>query len=232
MQPMLIVLFSIIPKNFNVINKSFVSAEIKEKYDVIIGNPPYIRWKNLEDNLKTELETSNLWKTYCNSLCDYSSVFILKAAELLKENGIESDEIKAFMEEYKTYKSGKSSSKEKELEELKIKNAELLKTIKSGERKSAISKVAKKLGISDEHLVYVEKLSDSSKFEKDGHFNEAEIESEFSKVLESIPGLKAQKEKEQEPGFVKIGGTKQETPNELLTENKLRRAFGLPEITK
>lgn len=151
---------------------------------------------------------------------------------ILKENGIESDEIKAFMEEYKTYKSGKTSSKEKELEELKIKNAELLKTIKSGERKSAISKVAKKLGISDEHLVYVEKLSDNSKFEKDGHFDEAEIESEFSKVLESIPGLKAQKEKEQEPGFVKIGGTKQETPNELLTENKLRRAFGLPEITK
>jgi len=31
---------------------SFVSAPIKENYDLIIGNPPYIRWKNLETELK------------------------------------------------------------------------------------------------------------------------------------------------------------------------------------
>jgi len=30
--------------------ESFVTANIKDKYDLIIGNPPYIRWKNLEDN--------------------------------------------------------------------------------------------------------------------------------------------------------------------------------------
>lgn len=27
--------------------ESFVSAKIDEKFDLIIGNPPYIRWKNL-----------------------------------------------------------------------------------------------------------------------------------------------------------------------------------------
>ena len=35
-------------------NESFVSARINEKYDLIIGNPPYIRWKNLEEELNFE----------------------------------------------------------------------------------------------------------------------------------------------------------------------------------
>lgn len=78
---------SLINKKFNVINKSFVSSEIKDKFDVIIGNPPYIRWKNIEEKLKSELAGSFLWKNYCNSLCDYSSIFILKSVDLLKENG-------------------------------------------------------------------------------------------------------------------------------------------------
>jgi adenine-specific DNA-methyltransferase len=67
--------------------ESFVTAKINEKFDLIIGNPPYIRWKNLEDELKQELATNLLWNKYCNSLCDYLYIFILKAIELLKENG-------------------------------------------------------------------------------------------------------------------------------------------------
>ncbi|TNE32988.1 restriction endonuclease, partial [bacterium] len=35
--------------------ESFVSANIEQKFDLIIGNPPYIRWKNLEQELKDEL---------------------------------------------------------------------------------------------------------------------------------------------------------------------------------
>lgn len=67
--------------------QSFVSAEIKEKYDFIIGNPPYIRWKNLENSLKEELARNTLWNKYCNSLCDYLYIFIIKSIELLEENG-------------------------------------------------------------------------------------------------------------------------------------------------
>jgi len=75
-------------KDFNFIKyKSFVSTKIAEKYDLIIGNPPYIRWKNLEDELKTELAGNKLWNKYFNKLCDYLYIFILKSIEHLNENG-------------------------------------------------------------------------------------------------------------------------------------------------
>jgi len=67
--------------------ESFVSANISERFDLVIGNPPYIRWKNLEDDLKSELLINPLWNKYFNSLCDYLYIFILKSIELLNENG-------------------------------------------------------------------------------------------------------------------------------------------------
>ena len=67
--------------------KSFLSVPTDEKYDVVIGNPPYIRWKNLEDELKTELAGNALWQKYFNSLCDYLFIFILKSIEHLTEGG-------------------------------------------------------------------------------------------------------------------------------------------------
>lgn len=67
--------------------KSFVTSPLSEQFDVIIGNPPYIRWKNLESELKDELQDSVLWKQHFNSLCDYLFIFILKSIEQLKEGG-------------------------------------------------------------------------------------------------------------------------------------------------
>lgn len=71
----------------NVRYESFVSAEVESGYDLVIGNPPYIRWKNLEPELKAELETDPLWNRYFNSLCDYLCIFILKGAQCLKPGG-------------------------------------------------------------------------------------------------------------------------------------------------
>jgi adenine-specific DNA-methyltransferase len=68
-------------------HESFVTANIKDNFDLIIGNPPYIRWKNMQNELKNELKHHYLWNKYFNSLCDYSYIFILKAIELLNENG-------------------------------------------------------------------------------------------------------------------------------------------------
>lgn len=67
--------------------ESFVSKKFDEQFDVIIGNPPYIRWKNLDTALKDELLTNQLWNKYFNSLCDYLYIFILKSIELLQNGG-------------------------------------------------------------------------------------------------------------------------------------------------
>jgi len=66
---------------------SFLAVPTSEKYGVVIGNPPYIRWKNLEEELKKELDNNPLWNKYFNSLCDYLFIFILKSIEHLEENG-------------------------------------------------------------------------------------------------------------------------------------------------
>ena len=67
--------------------ESFISSPIDEKFDVVIGNPPYIRWKNLEPELKDEVKDNYLWRKYCNSLCDYHLIFILKSVEQLVNGG-------------------------------------------------------------------------------------------------------------------------------------------------
>lgn len=67
--------------------ESFISADIRPNYDLIIGNPPYIRWKNLEKELKDELCENDLWNMHFNSLCDYLYIFILRSIELLNEGG-------------------------------------------------------------------------------------------------------------------------------------------------
>ena len=67
--------------------ESFINQDIDKKYDLIIGNPPYIRWKNLKEELKEELNNNELWQSYFNSLCDYLYIFILKSIDILKDNG-------------------------------------------------------------------------------------------------------------------------------------------------
>ena len=73
---------------FDFVNyESFVSANVEDGFDLIIGNPPYIRWKNLEPELKEELSVNTLWNKYFNSLCDYLYIFILKSIEILNDKG-------------------------------------------------------------------------------------------------------------------------------------------------
>jgi len=68
-------------------NESFLCHKKEAGCDVIIGNPPYVRWKNLDKKLKNELQANKVWNTVFNNLCDYLYIFIHKAVELLNEEG-------------------------------------------------------------------------------------------------------------------------------------------------
>lgn len=67
--------------------RSFISEEFGARFDLVIGNPPYVRWKNLDAAQKDELASNALWQRYFSSLSDYLCIFVLKSVELLKEGG-------------------------------------------------------------------------------------------------------------------------------------------------
>lgn len=71
----------------NIVHTSFVSWKPEKKVDVIIGNPPYIRWKNLDASLQDELKQHHLWGNLFNSLSDYLNVFIANSIEHLVPGG-------------------------------------------------------------------------------------------------------------------------------------------------
>lgn len=68
-------------------NESFLRHNKDKGCDVVIGNPPYVRWKNLDKKLKTELTTNKVWNTVFNNLCDYLYIFIYHAVETLNDGG-------------------------------------------------------------------------------------------------------------------------------------------------
>ena len=69
------------------INASFVSWASPVLSDVVIGNPPYIRWRDLSPSSRAEVESHPLYKTLFNSLSDYLTVFIALGIEALAPGG-------------------------------------------------------------------------------------------------------------------------------------------------
>lgn len=68
-------------------HESFVSWQPDYRCGIAIGNPPYIRWKNLGEDQKDELRASPYWGTLINSLSDYLNVFIIKTIQHLRTGG-------------------------------------------------------------------------------------------------------------------------------------------------
>jgi len=73
--------------HFTVHHDSFVSWRPEKKYSAVIGNPPYIRWKNLGEEQQQEVKQHHLWGTLFNSLSDYLTVFIANSVEHLEDGG-------------------------------------------------------------------------------------------------------------------------------------------------
>ncbi len=66
---------------------SFVGSTYEQRPSLIIGNPPYVRWKNMLSAQRAELESDRLWKDHFNSLCDLLFYFMARSINLLPQGG-------------------------------------------------------------------------------------------------------------------------------------------------
>ncbi|MFP3191217.1 MAG: N-6 DNA methylase [Thermoproteota archaeon] len=67
--------------------QDFLSVKPEEKYDVIIGNPPYVRWKNIPMEWRRRFLENHYWKNIMNGLSDLTYAFIYHSVNALKEDG-------------------------------------------------------------------------------------------------------------------------------------------------
>ena len=73
--------------DFNVQCKNFLSSLKTEKFEVIIGNPPYVHWNDIERETLNILQEGEFWKPYINGEWDLLYAFIIWSVEKLIENG-------------------------------------------------------------------------------------------------------------------------------------------------
>ncbi|UCG02192.1 MAG: N-6 DNA methylase [Candidatus Heimdallarchaeota archaeon] len=66
---------------------NFFDFPISRKFDVVIGNPPYIRWKNLSLDQRKYFNSTLFWQKRMNGLTDILQPFIFKSVDHLKPGG-------------------------------------------------------------------------------------------------------------------------------------------------
>jgi len=71
--------------DFNIFNKDSLNEKIDDSFDVIIGNPPYIKYQDMEENNR-KLLLSN-WQTTQKGTFNIYFAFFELGYKLLKENG-------------------------------------------------------------------------------------------------------------------------------------------------
>ena len=82
--------FEILKENFksiNIENKDFLTTSIDDKYDLIIGNPPYVQWNNMEPHIRERLQNDSFWKNYSNGEWDIFYALIIWSIEKLNPDG-------------------------------------------------------------------------------------------------------------------------------------------------
>ncbi|GAG44373.1 unnamed protein product, partial [marine sediment metagenome] len=73
--------------SFPIIYQNFFDYPINQKYDIVIGNPPYIRWKNLPLDQRQYFSSTSFWHKRMNGLTDILQPFIFKSVDHLTQNG-------------------------------------------------------------------------------------------------------------------------------------------------
>jgi len=65
----------------------FLEVEPDEEYDVVIGNPPYVRWMNIPREWRDRFRGDSYWSSVMNGLSDLTYAFIYHSVNMLKPGG-------------------------------------------------------------------------------------------------------------------------------------------------
>jgi len=74
-------------KGFKINRCDFLQSDPDSKYDVIIGNPPYVHWNNILESTRSFLLNHPFWRNYVNGEWDLLYPFIIWSIEKLKPSG-------------------------------------------------------------------------------------------------------------------------------------------------
>ncbi|MEM0453818.1 MAG: N-6 DNA methylase [Sulfolobales archaeon] len=61
--------------------------ESEARLDVVIGNPPYVRWRNIPTGWREMFKRSSYWSRVVNGLSDLTYAFIYHSVNMLKPGG-------------------------------------------------------------------------------------------------------------------------------------------------
>jgi len=74
-------------KDFKIELLDFLNSPKEEKFDVIVGNPPYVHWNDIAPDTLEILTQNKFWKPNVNGEWDLLYAFITWSIEKLNENG-------------------------------------------------------------------------------------------------------------------------------------------------
>jgi adenine-specific DNA-methyltransferase len=73
--------------NANIELINYLDSSIDEKFDLIIGNPPYVHWNKISKDIQNNLSSDPFWSNYSNGEWDLLYAFIIWSVEKLNNNG-------------------------------------------------------------------------------------------------------------------------------------------------
>ena len=78
-----------LPNNspFDVRRADFLQVRPEERYDVVIGNPPYVRWMNIPEEWRERFRRERYWSSVMNGFSDLTYAFIYHSVNMLRDGG-------------------------------------------------------------------------------------------------------------------------------------------------
>lgn len=146
---------------------------------------------------------------------------------ILKSNGAEDDEVKEFLNGYRSRNKEKETKIGEQIEALTKENEALKKSIFEGKFKTAVDGLADKIGFDKKYTNQIIKLANLEGVNENNEVNAEKLENAIKAVIDDCEAFKIQhKEEQKNTGFKNIGANGPEEKPEDLTA-KIRKAAGL-----